>query len=99
MHTHTHMHTTYSPPTMHRAGKAASAGMIPKSIPDTKNIPIAPDGEKGCESCHTVTASQWSQWGPVHERCRLCSSCYTYWRKYGGLKLPTKWGTLLASYM
>ena len=51
-----------------------------------------PDGEKGCESCLGTAASRWYQWGPAHEHCRLCNFCYTYWRKYGGLKLPTRWG-------
>lgn len=76
----------------HLPGKAAPAGSIPSSIPETKSVPLASDGEKGCESCHCIVASRWYQWGPVHEHCRLCNFCYTYWRKYGGLKLPTKWG-------
>ena len=54
-----------------------------------------PDGEKGCESCLATTATRWYQWGPAHEHCRLCNFCYTYWRKYGGLKLPTRWGMSL----
>ena len=74
-------------------GKAASAGSIPKVIPEkSEQVAMATDGEKACESCHVTSASRWYQWGPVHEHCRLCSHCYTYWRKYGGLKLPTKWG-------
>lgn len=23
-------------------------------------------------------------------QCRLCASCWTYWKKYGGLKMPTR---------
>ena len=72
-------------------GKAASSGSMPTSIPEHP-VPKASDGEKGCESCMTTTANRWYQWGPAHEHCRLCNYCYTYWRKYGGLKVPTKWG-------
>lgn len=25
-------------------------------------------------------------------QCRLCSSCWIYWKKYGGLKMPTRLG-------
>ena len=29
--------------------------------------------------------------GPVKAViCRLCASCWTYWKKYGGLKMPTR---------
>ena len=39
-----------------------------------------------------TTAQRWYSWGPTQEQCRLCNFCMVYWRKYGGLKLPTKWG-------
>ena len=75
------------------AGKAASSGQIPATVPPLLDAPRAPDGEKGCESCLAITtATRWYPWGPAHEHCRLCNLCYTYWRKYGGLKLPTRWG-------
>ena len=74
------------------SGKAASAGDMLVVIPKEKHTPLAVDGEKGCESCFTVTSSRWVPWGPAHDHCRLCAHCYIYWRKYGGLKLPTKWG-------
>lgn len=74
-------------------GRAASAGPFPKTLlgKDTP-VPMATDGEKGCESCHTTSASRWYHWGSTHEGCRLCNFCYTYCRKYGGLKQPSKWG-------
>lgn len=38
-----------------------------------------------------VTQShQWYSWGPPNMQCRLCTSCWTYWKKYGGLKMPTR---------
>uniref|UniRef100_A0A3B3S9H2 Metastasis associated 1 n=1 Tax=Paramormyrops kingsleyae TaxID=1676925 RepID=A0A3B3S9H2_9TELE len=33
---------------------------------------------------------QWYSWGPPNLQCRLCASCWTYWKKYGGLKMPTR---------
>ena len=42
--------------------------------------------------CLATTAQRWYFWGPTQEQCRLCNYCMIYWRKYGGLKLPTKWG-------
>ncbi|XP_052768511.1 metastasis-associated protein MTA3-like isoform X2 [Mya arenaria] len=44
---------------------------------------------RACESCY-AHSSQWYAWGPTHMQCRLCSSCWIYWKKYGGLKMPTR---------
>ena len=79
------------------SGKAASAGDMTPPMNDTgAPVPSAVDGEKGCESCLTTVSSRWVSWGPAHEHCRLCAHCYIYWRKYGGLKLPTRWGMSLS---
>ncbi|XP_046557984.1 metastasis-associated protein MTA3-like isoform X4 [Haliotis rubra] len=48
---------------------------------------------RACESCYTAHSSQWYSWGPSHLQCRLCSCCWSYWKKYGGLKMPTRLGT------
>ncbi|RWS16296.1 metastasis-associated protein MTA3-like protein [Dinothrombium tinctorium] len=45
---------------------------------------------KPCESCSKLSSSQWYPWGPAHMQCRLCQSCWMYWKKFGGLKYPTK---------
>ncbi|XP_005093442.1 metastasis-associated protein MTA3 isoform X2 [Aplysia californica] len=45
---------------------------------------------RACESCYTAHSNQWYSWGPVHMQCRLCSNCWSYWKKYGGLKMPTR---------
>ncbi|VDI23707.1 metastasis-associated protein MTA [Mytilus galloprovincialis] len=45
---------------------------------------------RACESCYAAHSSQWYSWGPTHMQCRLCSSCWIYWKKYGGLKMPTR---------
>ncbi|OBS72960.1 hypothetical protein A6R68_12455 [Neotoma lepida] len=33
---------------------------------------------------------QWYSWGPPNMQCRLCATCWLYWKKYGGLKMPTQ---------
>lgn len=43
-----------------------------------------------CESCYTNHSTQWFSWGPVQMQCRLCATCWNYWKKYGGLKMPTR---------
>lgn len=35
-------------------------------------------------------SAQWYAWGPPNMQCRLCASCWIYWKKYGGLKTPTQ---------
>lgn len=40
--------------------------------------------------CLGSSSYQWYSWGPPNMQCRLCASCWTYWKKYGGLKLPTR---------
>lgn len=45
---------------------------------------------RACESCYAAHSGQWYSWGPTHMQCRLCSSCWIYWKKYGGLKMPTR---------
>ena len=42
--------------------------------------------------CAATLSSQWFTWGPVQMQCRLCAACWTYWKKYGGLKMPTRLG-------
>ncbi|THD20675.1 Metastasis-associated protein MTA1 [Fasciola hepatica] len=41
---------------------------------------------RGCEGCSATSSSQWYAWGPSNLLYRLCSSCWTYWKRYGGLK-------------
>ncbi|XP_018580448.1 metastasis-associated protein MTA3-like isoform X2 [Scleropages formosus] len=43
-----------------------------------------------CESCFSMQSSQWYSWGPPNMQCRLCISCWMYWKKYGGLKMPSR---------
>lgn len=39
-----------------------------------------------------TVSSQWYAWGPSHMQCRLCQACWQYWKRYGGLKNPTRFG-------
>ncbi|XP_011352296.1 metastasis-associated protein MTA3 isoform X2 [Ooceraea biroi] len=59
-------------------------------VTDNSGILIVGVGGKPCESCQVVQSPQWYAWGPSHMQCRLCQSCWTYWKKYGGLKVPSR---------
>ncbi|TGZ52044.1 hypothetical protein CRM22_010703 [Opisthorchis felineus] len=43
-------------------------------------------GGRGCEGCPATTSPQWYAWGPQNLLYRLCTSCWTYWKRYGGLR-------------
>uniref|UniRef100_A0A286XEC8 Metastasis associated 1 family member 3 n=2 Tax=Cavia porcellus TaxID=10141 RepID=A0A286XEC8_CAVPO len=45
---------------------------------------------RACESCYASQSHQWYSWGPPNMQCRLCATCWLYWKKYGGLKMPTQ---------
>uniref|UniRef100_A0A0N5AUV2 Metastasis-associated protein MTA3 n=1 Tax=Syphacia muris TaxID=451379 RepID=A0A0N5AUV2_9BILA len=49
-------------------------------------------GTTPCESCQTLEAMQWYAWGPAQMQMRLCSECWTWWKKNGGLKRVHKLG-------
>uniref|UniRef100_A0A672J9G6 Metastasis associated 1 n=1 Tax=Salarias fasciatus TaxID=181472 RepID=A0A672J9G6_SALFA len=65
------------------AAAAAAVPGPPGSVP-------TPGLGRACESCYTSSSYQWYSWGPPNMQCRLCASCWTYWKKYGGLKMPTR---------
>jgi len=56
-------------------------------VGDNSGILMVGVGGKPCEGCQVVQSSQWYSWGPTHMQYRLCQSCWTYWKKYGGLKV------------
>nr|CDS28226.1 metastasis associated protein MTA1 [Hymenolepis microstoma] len=65
------------------------------SKPNSSVLYSRTDGtERGCECCLVGTSVQWYAWGPPTLMCRLCSGCWMYWKKYGGLKNPDKRGGL-----
>ncbi|KAH8359693.1 hypothetical protein KR093_008390 [Drosophila rubida] len=45
---------------------------------------------KPCESCGTTKSSQWNSFNNGHLACRLCQTCWDYWRKYGSMKSAHK---------
>lgn len=51
---------------------------------------LALTGGKPCESCSTSSSQNWYTWGPSHLSCRLCQTCWNYWKKYGGLKTASR---------
>ncbi|XP_076753459.1 metastasis associated 1-like isoform X2 [Xylocopa sonorina] len=57
---------------------------------DNSGILMVGVSGKPCESCQIMQSPQWYAWGPSHMQCRLCQSCWTYWKKYGGLKVPSR---------
>ncbi|XP_067335244.1 metastasis-associated protein MTA1 isoform X1 [Channa argus] len=64
---------------------AAGAG-----VPGPPGSGQTPTLGRACESCYSSSSYQWYSWGPPNMQCRLCASCWTYWKKYGGLKMPTR---------
>ncbi|CAH8438052.1 unnamed protein product [Schistosoma guineensis] len=39
-----------------------------------------------CEGCGSLNSPQWYAWGPSNANSRLCTDCWSYWKRYGGLK-------------
>uniref|UniRef100_A0A8C5GHZ4 Metastasis associated 1 n=1 Tax=Gouania willdenowi TaxID=441366 RepID=A0A8C5GHZ4_GOUWI len=74
-------------------GTAGAAAPGPPGPPGAPGLPcsvLTPGLGRACESCYTSSSYQWYSWGPPNMQCRLCASCWTYWKKYGGLKMPTR---------
>ncbi|XP_027028246.1 metastasis-associated protein MTA1 isoform X3 [Tachysurus fulvidraco] len=67
-----------------KPGLVNGAGAIPGAVSQPAGL------GRACESCYTTSSYQWYSWGPTNMQCRLCASCWTYWKKYGGLKMPTR---------
>lgn len=56
-------------------------------VTDNSGILMVGVGGKPCEGCQSVQSPQWYAWGLPQMQYRLCQSCWTYWKKYGGLKV------------
>uniref|UniRef100_A0AAR2KQQ5 Metastasis associated 1 n=1 Tax=Pygocentrus nattereri TaxID=42514 RepID=A0AAR2KQQ5_PYGNA len=67
-----------------KPGLVNGAGVLPGATGQPAGL------GRACESCYTTSSYQWYSWGPSNMQCRLCASCWTYWKKYGGLKMPTR---------
>lgn len=67
-------------------GSAASvAAAISSAAMHGGDIPGKP-----CESCSIGSSPQWFAWGTAHMSNRLCGNCWTYYKKFGGLKYPSR---------
>lgn len=64
-------------PNSHKEDKNSSA-MLPENSMSCN---------RACEGCCTLDSDVWYTWGPPNLHCRLCSACWQYWKKYGGLKM------------
>uniref|UniRef100_A0A3Q3WCV2 Uncharacterized protein n=1 Tax=Mola mola TaxID=94237 RepID=A0A3Q3WCV2_MOLML len=65
-------------------------GAAGAAVPGLPGSGQTPAFGRACESCYISSSYQWYSWGPPNMQCRLCASCWTYWKKYGGLKMPTR---------
>lgn len=52
--------------------------------------PNLPPPTSTSSALSATQSAQWYAWGPPNMQCRLCASCWIYWKKYGGLKTPTQ---------
>ncbi|XP_071483010.1 metastasis-associated protein MTA3-like [Diadema antillarum] len=85
---------TYNKPNPNQINMATNLGNRPAGLtaggnPLGQGPPLQP-GARACESCHASTSYQWYSWGPANMQCRLCATCWVYWKKCGGLKMPTR---------
>jgi len=51
---------------------------------------VSSSNTNGPSPSAAAQSAQWYAWGPPNMQCRLCASCWIYWKKYGGLKTPTQ---------
>ncbi|XP_060109879.1 metastasis-associated protein MTA1 isoform X4 [Heteronotia binoei] len=76
----------YNKPNPNKINVNVKPGMVNGTGTQAQNMGAG----RACESCYTAQSYQWYSWGPPNMQCRLCASCWTYWKKYGGLKMPTR---------
>ncbi|KAJ8418431.1 hypothetical protein AAFF_G00141400 [Aldrovandia affinis] len=78
---------TYNKPNPNQISNGKMATM--NGAAGTGGYQMAGSG-RACESCFSMQSAQWYSWGPPNMQCRLCVSCWLYWKKYGGLKMPSR---------
>lgn len=79
----------YIPGYNNKSGSVMNGGSN-GSMASNDSAAVAAVQGRNCESCAKPTSSQWYAWGPAHVQCRLCHSCWFYWKKFGGLKYASK---------
>ena len=55
--------------------------------------------EKGCTGCGSTSSVNFYKWGTRGDDAILCHDCWTFWRKYGGLKVRTDMGLISLLYL
>lgn len=70
-------------------GTLGNNNSLMSGLENPSNLVAAVSG-RACESCSKTSSSQWYAWGPAHVQCRLCQGCWTYWKKFGGLKYASR---------
>ncbi|CAB4004979.1 metastasis-associated MTA3-like, partial [Paramuricea clavata] len=70
------------------SGDKESVNSIPYPPPGVITKPPTPG--YSCESCYANTSTHWFPWSTPNTQYRhyVCSVCWVYWKKYGGLKKP-----------
>ncbi|XP_054758420.2 metastasis-associated protein MTA3-like isoform X2 [Lytechinus pictus] len=86
---------TYNKPNPNQINVASNLGNRPSGLiaggnPLGQGPPQVQPCARACESCHASNSFQWYSWGPANMQCRLCATCWVYWKKCGGLKMPTR---------
>ena len=70
----------YIPNTSGKQQVNGGSGTIPGDAPG-----------KSCESCAKTSSTLWYVYGAAHTNQRLCQDCWTYFKKFGGLRYPSKY--------
>ena len=47
-----------------------------------------------CIIIQAISSTQWYQWNLAQPHTRLCTECWIYYKKLGGLKYPKKSGKI-----
>ncbi|XP_054978752.1 metastasis-associated protein MTA3 isoform X1 [Sorex araneus] len=81
---------TYSKPNPNQIPSSSSKTSALNGASGPAGQPQSPLPGRACESCFATQSPQWYSWGPPSMQCRLCAACWLYWKKYGGLKMPTR---------
>lgn len=71
-------------------GGVSTAPSHPQVFPPAPSSPRRPTVSPPPFLSTATQSAQWYAWGPPNMQCRLCASCWIYWKKYGGLKTPTQ---------
>ncbi|KAL7296490.1 hypothetical protein TKK_0009931 [Trichogramma kaykai] len=72
-------------------GKQTSVSIINGSSNGDSALLLGGNNGKTCEGCQTSQSPQWYAWSTTAQvQCRLCQTCWSYWKKYGGLKVPSR---------